>query len=138
MFAILLRARSLALSLLQGYSYGSLIASLHPLLPNLRISHVLLSYPLGPRHWLTAFHSKSYTNALNALIHDLRAYVLVLYGDHDEFSSVENYDAWAEGLLQEADGKENLSIHKIDGATHFWRERGAVQRLLEVIEEWLP
>ncbi|KAI0925587.1 hypothetical protein AcW1_007991 [Taiwanofungus camphoratus] len=123
-----------------GYSYGALIASLLPALPGLRISHVLLSYPLGPRHWLTAFHGKAYTKALITLINNNRSNVLLLYGDCDEFTPAESYDAWAHKLVQETEGGQQgrLKIVKIDSGTHFWRESDCARRLIETIEQWLP
>lgn len=122
---------------LVGYSYGSLIVSLHPVLPDTRTSHVLLSYPLSPRHWLTAFHGRHYTNALNTLLSDPRADVLVVYGDADNFTSVEEYDAWADGLSQQADGRGKLEIVRIADANHFWRGPDATTRLVQAVECWL-
>ncbi|CCL99300.1 uncharacterized protein FIBRA_01316 [Fibroporia radiculosa] len=121
----------------QGYSYGSLIASLHPVLPELQVSHVLISYPLGPRHWLTAFHGKTYTEELNTLLRDPRSNVLVLYGDQDDFTSVENYEQWVKKLQCELDREAKLQIVKVENASHFWRERGAASRLLAALEAWL-
>ncbi|EKM58528.1 uncharacterized protein PHACADRAFT_53580, partial [Phanerochaete carnosa HHB-10118-sp] len=108
-----------------GYSHGSLIASLFPLLPEAittTVTHILLSYPLGPRAWLTAFRGKHYTTALNTLVQDPRANVFIIYGDQDEFTSVESYDAWIESLRHEneGDGKARLQTSRIEGANHFW------------------
>lgn len=54
----------------QGYSYGALVASTLPvpLTAGLRTTYVLLSYPLGPRHWLTAFRGKTFDNMLRELV----------------------------------------------------------------------
>ncbi|OBZ72500.1 hypothetical protein A0H81_08049 [Grifola frondosa] len=114
-----------------GYSYGALIASLLPLSPELKISHVLLSYPQGPRHWLTAFHGRMYDTALNSLLHDPQSNVLVLYGDHDEFTSVEAYDIWTTTLLQQAGNRRNHSIVKIVNGTHFWREFEPMNKMVD-------
>ncbi|KAL6301357.1 alpha/beta-hydrolase [Sparassis latifolia] len=124
-----------------GYSYGSLIASVLPVLPNVKTSHVLLSYPLGPRHWLTAFRGKAYTSALQALIQDPHSNVLILFGDDDEFTDSESYETWSKSLLEVsgANGVERrLKVVKIDGATHFWREGDAARRLMDIVEKWLP
>ncbi|EIW57676.1 alpha/beta-hydrolase [Trametes versicolor FP-101664 SS1] len=128
-----------------GYSHGSLIASMHPVLPDLDTSHILLSYPLGPRHWLTAFHTHWYTTALRDLVRDPKSNVLVIYSDGDNFTAVESYDAWAQGLkdlhvaeaqdVAEAHGK--LEVVEIAGASHFWREPPAVRRLLDVVRTWV-
>lgn len=65
----------------QGYSHGSLVASLHPTLPGIRTKHMLLSYPLGPRGWLTFFHTRTYSTQLKNLIRNPEADVLVVFGD---------------------------------------------------------
>ena len=123
---------------------------MHPIVEGLQTSHILLSYPIGPRHWLTAFHGHRYTTALHSLIHDPRSNVLIVYGDDDNFTSEAAYDAWVATLQS---GKTNpgaseqgntaadhgkLEIVKITGASHFWREETAVHRLLEVVRAWLP
>lgn len=130
------------LKILQGYSYGSLITSLYPLLPEntkTTVSHILLSYPLGPRSWLTAFHGKHYATTLNALLSDSRSNLFVVYGDRDEFTSVESYDVWAESLREEAhaQGAGKLQIVKVEGANHFWNDETAGNTLLRNIQEWL-
>jgi len=133
-----LSSNGLLNSSLQGYSHGSLIASLHPVLPApIKTSHVLISYPLGPRGWLTLFHTSTYTSKLKELIHDSTANVLVLFGDRDEFTAGAKYEAWSKELEHEATGMGSLNVVKIANATHFWsgRER---QKLGQVLEEWLP
>ncbi|PPQ65269.1 hypothetical protein CVT26_000229 [Gymnopilus dilepis] len=92
-----------------GYSHGSLVASMHPVLDNVKTSHILLSYPIGPRGFLTLFNSSSYTRALNDLVHHPRSNVLIIFGDCDEFTSQSKYKAWAAGL--EA---ENVEIHEVE------------------------
>ncbi|TFY77342.1 hypothetical protein EWM64_g6671 [Hericium alpestre] len=97
--------------LILGYSHGSLVASLHPVLPPpIRTMHVLLSYPLGPRGFLTLFNARTYEDRLEALLRDSRAHVLVVHGDADNFTGAASYDQWADGLkavvkqsLQETD-----------------------------------
>ncbi|KAI0091057.1 alpha/beta-hydrolase [Irpex rosettiformis] len=129
-----------------GYSHGSLIASCFPLIkehPSIRISHILLSYPLGPRSWLTAFRGAHYTATLNALLHDPQARVLVIYSDHDDFTGVGSYDNWVDSLRNEAGGVEggpqaNLEVMKIEDANHFWTNDEARHIMLRCIREWVP
>lgn len=105
------------------------------------MSHILLSYPYGPRSWLTAFRGKTYTSALNALLRDPRANVLVVYGDQDEFTGDSSYDAWVEGLKAEAKEEDSaaLKVVKIEGATHFWTDHhDARRKMLEATADWLP
>lgn len=124
-----------------GYSHGSLVTSLFPVLPEpIKTSHILLSYPLGPRSWLTAFRGKHYTSALNSLLHDSRSNVLVIYGDQDEFTGVEGYDAWADALEEgsQEEGKGELHVERIHGATHFWTDQNDARRqMLQAVTEWV-
>jgi uncharacterized protein len=92
----------------QGYSNGALTASLHPVLTApLRTTHVLISYPLGPRGLLTAFHTRTYQRALEDLVCDPGARVLICYGDADDFTGAYAYDEWAEALGKVAVGPED-------------------------------
>ena len=119
----------------QGYSHGSLISSLHPILPApIKTSHLLLSYPLGPRSFLTLFHGGTYTDRLNRLINDPRSNVLIVYGDRDEFTAVETYEGWV-AELRKNDGEFRAEL--VQGATHFWTSRSG-QRLKEIIKDWVP
>lgn len=105
---------------IQGYSYGSLPVSLHParppslfspaslarnphVSPNLRIRHILLSYPVGVLWLLTFFHSSSYTTKLHELITSPGADVLMLYGERDQFTKKEKYQRWANDLRTKFD-----------------------------------
>lgn len=105
----------------------------------MKVSHILVSYPLGPRTWLTAFKSATYTSTLNDLLQNPRSDVLIIYGDCDQFTGEQNYDAWSEDLKAQVsgDGKGKLEIAKIDGASHFWIDReDCKNRLLQKIVEW--
>ncbi|KJA19450.1 hypothetical protein HYPSUDRAFT_143778 [Hypholoma sublateritium FD-334 SS-4] len=115
-----------------GYSHGSLIASLHPVLPAIRTSHILLSYPLGPRAWLTMFNSSSYNSALRNLVQHPDSNVLVIFGDQDEFTSIAKYRTWASEL-----GGSNLEIREIPNASHFWHGRSG-RELQGIVSRWLP
>lgn len=123
-----------------GYSHGSLVASLFPLPSepsSVKVTHILLSYPLGPRSWLTAFRGRRYTATLNALVRDPRANVLVIYGDRDEFTGVQSYDDWAESLRREnaGGGKAHLQILRIEGANHFWVDPAARDQMLRTVQQ---
>ncbi|KAJ3996522.1 Alpha/Beta hydrolase protein [Lentinula boryana] len=142
-----------------GYSYGSLIASLFPPLPNpqIKTSYILISYPLGPRSYLTLFHSPTYTSKLRDLLRSERSNVLVVYGDRDEFTSVERYERWGKELktdslnkkkkkeesdvrweVSEEQGQERsrLTLCCRPGASHFWRGRHGVW-LAETVGNWV-
>lgn len=104
---------------LVGYSHGALIASLHPVLLNIRTLHVLLSYPLSPRGWITMFSGNSYQKKLEELVQNPDSNVLVIYGDQDEFTSISNYKSWSEQLSKEG----RVKVVEVEGGTHFWRGR---------------
>ncbi|KAF9524853.1 Alpha/Beta hydrolase protein [Crepidotus variabilis] len=116
--------------LLVGYSHGSLITSLCPVLPSVRTSHLLLSYPLGPRSWLTLFNSASYTKALDTLLSHPDSKVFVVFGDRDEFTSASRYHDWIASLTG------NIQVEEVAGGSHFWHGR-AGQDLVNAVKRWL-
>ncbi|TRM65064.1 Alpha/Beta hydrolase protein [Schizophyllum amplum] len=110
-----------------GYSHGSLIASLHPVLePPVQTQHILISYPLGPRGWLTLFKSSHYTAKLSDLLRDPRGRVLIVHGDNDEFTSAGSYRTWVEELqkVTQGEAKAQLAISLFPGVSHFWHGLG--------------
>ncbi|KAF9496816.1 alpha/beta-hydrolase [Pleurotus eryngii] len=119
---------------LLGYSHGSLIASLHPLLPPpVKISHILLSYPLGARMFLTLFNSGSYASKLKELVENPASNLLIIYGDQDEFTGASRYDEWTKSLSSET---STLKVVKVEGGSHFWKGR-ANNTLQKEIDHWL-
>ena len=133
-FVNILQLRISLTFVVQGYSHGSLIASMHPVLsqafPLVKLSHILLSYPLGPRFWLTLFHSSTYSKALEELVQHPNSNVLIIFGDRDEFTSQSNYTTWASGL------KGNVKIVEVKDASHFWLGRSG-DELGEIVSKWL-
>jgi uncharacterized protein len=124
----------------QGYSHGSLIASLQPVLPApIKTSHILLSYPLSTRGLITLFHTSKYTSALTELINNPSSNTLIIFGTRDDFTGEGAYDGWVQTLQKEVEGGEGkgcLRFAKVDGATHFWAgEYG--RQLGRLIEAWL-
>lgn len=118
-----------------GYSHGSLIASMHPVVPTITTSHILISYPLGPRGWLTLFQTGTYSSKLKELVKNPACRVLLLYGDEDEFTGVSKYREWKKSLEADSDGQ--LRIVEVPGASHFWMGQPGVV-LEEEVERWLP
>jgi uncharacterized protein len=124
----------------QGYSHGSLIASLQPVLPlPMKTSHIILSYPLSTRGLLTLFRTSIYASSLNELIRNPASNTLIIFGTRDEFTGESTYDGWVKTLQKEADGagKGCLRFAKVGGATHFWSGEPA-RELQLLIEGWLP
>ncbi|TFK75129.1 alpha/beta-hydrolase [Pluteus cervinus] len=125
---------------LLGYSHGSLIACLPGLLPPpVKTSHILLSYPLGPRSWLTCFRSQTYQKKLQELVQNPESNILVVFGDQDEFTSASQYQDWGRLLesLVADEGNKRLQIVEVPQATHFWRGRD-MDALVEKVSGWLP
>ncbi|KAF8556187.1 alpha/beta-hydrolase [Imleria badia] len=121
-----------------GYSHGSLIVTLHPVLPShIKTSYVLLSYPLGPRGLLTMFHSKMYSSALTSLLRDVRARLLIVHGDQDDFTSYSQYDTWTESLKTTQGVQAQLRIGTVAGAGHFWHTETSRAALRETLETFL-
>jgi len=122
---------------LLGYSHGSLITTLHPVLPpEIKTSHILLSYPLGARPFLTLFNSNIYAQKLQDLLRDSRSNVLVIYGNRDEFTSDSRYGRWVEELKKDRT-EDRLRVVRVEGANHFWGGRFGPE-LAGIISDWLP
>lgn len=138
---------------MQGYSHGSLIATLFPVLrnPQIKTSYILISYPLGPRSYLTLFRSSTYTKKLHDIICSASSDILIFYGDQDEFTSRNNYVGWVTELVklrkevtQPGSVEQGprpvehpgLTVAYRPGASHFWRGRDGIW-LADTIEKWL-
>jgi len=120
---------------LVGYSHGALITSLHPVLPPpIKTSHLLLSYPMGPRSFLTLFNGGTYTDRLNELINDPHSNVLIVHGDQDEFTSAGTYEEWVTELRK---NEGEFRVELVQDATHFWTRRSG-EKLREIIKGWVP
>ncbi|KZV90576.1 alpha/beta-hydrolase [Exidia glandulosa HHB12029] len=116
------------------YSHGSMIASRLPLQTNVTTSHILLSYPLSYRPFLSLFSSSAYQTALSALVRNPQSDVLIVHGDSDDFTGISKYNAWAATLQAEAKGK--LRVEVVPEAGHFWAG-ASMDRLEDVVKQWL-
>jgi alpha/beta superfamily hydrolase len=58
-----------------------------------------------------------------------------VYGDRDTFTSRKKLRKWAEHLKQTSNSQ--FQFFEIDGAGHFWQEKGSMDRMKNSIEEWL-
>jgi len=108
---------------------------MHPLLPQpVKTSHILLSYPLSVRGLITFFRSGTYDTALQKLLQEPEAHILIVYGNQDQFTAVQKYDKWVLDLKK--NNKANLTTLKIDGGDHFWGS-AASNELCEAVANWL-
>lgn len=85
---------------------------------------------------MTLFHTNTYIAKLRELVREPRANVLVVFGDHDEFTSASNYETWGREL-EHGSERGNLRVISVPNGSHFWRGQSG-QVLEEVIQEWLP
>lgn len=135
---------SLLSNIAQGYSHGSLIASMHPSVIHvesnqIHVHRILLSYPLSVRGWLTFFSSDKYQNALTSIIeHEPESRILVLYGTSDQFTSTPKYRHWVQNLSRSS-GKHPsmLTTHEVESADHFWHADNSMDELCRHVESWL-
>lgn len=122
----------------QGYSYGSLIATLFPISESIKTSHVLISYPLDARPTLILpFNVKTYDKKLTNLVQNPDGSLLIIFGDRDNFTSIKKYEKWADTLREQAgeDGAE-LEIVTVPGAAHNWDEE-PLEKLVSHLSDWL-
>lgn len=78
------------------------------------------------------FHSSTYNSTLQELVRHPDSNVLIIYGDQDDFTSVEKYRTWASALAGTTAG-----ICEIQNASHFWHGRSG-RELEVIISKWLP
>jgi alpha/beta superfamily hydrolase len=58
-----------------------------------------------------------------------------VYGDRDTFTSRKKLRKWAEHLKQISNSQ--FRFFEVEGAGHFWHEKGSMDRMKSSIEEWL-
>ena len=136
---------------LQGYSHGCIpISHFKPLPASLKTRYVLLSYPLTVLPLITLFNHNTHAAALKSLVKEISdtlpfssvpapSPLLVLYGDHDQFTGVAKYEAWVKSLQEVGNFPNENTVFaesKIEGGDHFWRGEALDHMLIEV-EKWL-
>ena len=65
--------------------------------------------------------------------------MLVLYGDHDQFTGIGRYEAWVKSLQEGGNltsGTTAVADARIVGGDHFWRGEALDHMLIEV-EKWI-
>lgn len=140
-FLSLLTPAPRVLTMLQGYSAGSLYASvsLPPTPPPHRTRYILISYPYSVLWALTALHSSRYTSRLEELVSQPTSEALIVYGTQDQFTAVGKYRSWREGLegigRTGEGGGGKAPFVEVEGADHFWGSKR--NELKAVIQGWL-
>jgi alpha/beta superfamily hydrolase len=100
--------------------------------------------------FITLFNHKTHATALTSLAKELVDTVpsssspvplpmLVLYGDHDQFTGIGRYGAWVkslQGVGNLPSGTNIIADIKIVGGDHFWRGEALDHMLIEV-EKWI-
>nr|POE86954.1 putative wd repeat-containing protein c17d11.08 [Quercus suber] len=67
----------------------------------------------------------------------LRNPTLAVFGTADAFTSRRRLSAWAERQASEAGDQGTFEWEQVEGAGHFWREKGEMQALREVVDRWV-
>ncbi len=65
--------------------------------------------------------------------------MLVLYGDHDQFTGIGRYEAWVKSLQEAGNLTSGMTVvadAKIVGGDHFWGGEALDHMLIEV-EKWI-
>lgn len=65
--------------------------------------------------------------------------MLVLYGDHDQFTGIGRYEAWVKSLQEGGKLTSETTViadTRIVGADHFWWGE-ALDRMLIEVEKWI-
>lgn len=115
---------------------GSQGTQLDVSLPEVKALYILISPLLPP---LSAFLSSSVSSLLMRAPEPsilLQNPTLVVYGSGDGFTSARRMNAWCRKMEARAN-VDTFKAYEQEGAGHFWRERGALNSLTGVIEEWI-
>lgn len=103
------------------------------------VSPVLLPFthtlsPPGPPSFMPGMrkHAVADKGGGSAFLHNP---TLVLFGSADGFTSVGRLRVWAEKMSR--DTKSSFEWAEVEGAGHFWREAGVMQRLQEKLAAWV-
>jgi pimeloyl-ACP methyl ester carboxylesterase len=114
-----------------------------PALPHVSPHYLLISPLLPP---LSNFLSLSPTMLFSWRHHDHRPLTflqnptLVIYGTKDMFTSSTKLDAWCkkmDSLAIQDKGRSSFHWRKVEGAGHFWREKGVEAELRFSVREWV-
>lgn len=60
---------------------------------------------------------------------------LAIYGDQDDFTSVRKLQRWSDELMRVPHSQFQGVV--VEGAGHFWRERGVEEQARRALREWL-
>jgi hypothetical protein len=99
--------------------------------------------------FITLFNQNTHTKALTSLVAELANTIssspsptppplLILYGDHDQFTGMARYEAWVKSLQEVGNlpsGNTVVAYTKIEDGDHFWRGEALDHMLIEV-EKW--
>lgn len=135
--------------ILVGYSAGSLSASVcFPLEDEckgvvLQTRWILLSYPLSVRFALTCFRSSYFIDGLHRILDSCSksteesssGRVLVVYGDGDQFTSIDKYRKWVIELTERS--KAVVQSLEIAQSDHFWHGRESKRQMIVGIAAWI-
>lgn len=103
--------------------------------PMPKVRYLLISPLTGPISFLAApvlgikFWHRAHESQIFAKHNSL-----IIYGDQDIFASAKKLSAWVERM--EADPGSQVSHVLVEGAGHFWIERGVAEELRQSLRTW--
>lgn len=143
-------------SVLQGYSFGSVMAgqAISPPVQTgsqVELRYILISPPISTvvGFLLTPFRSGGLAAALKRIVSEKnpavpdpgdasRSQVLIVYGGRDNFTSLATYRQWISGILAACEsGVNKIMTKEISEADHFWSNPRCKLEMLEAISTWL-
>lgn len=101
-------------------------------------AYLLISPILGPAAGLATMFSAALSRN-NGEEKFLTNDTMVVYGDGDVFTSQRKLRWWCEDLRERSanEGVEKFQFCEVEGAGHFWRERGVEEKLRKAAGEWI-
>ncbi|CAO3648812.1 unnamed protein product [Cunninghamella blakesleeana] len=119
-----------------GYSYGSMIAAAMKE-TSIPTYYIIISYPLSVLWALSTIKMNYFKSQINQLMKDNQYHTLIIFGDHDQFTSEKSYQNWLNTITPaiSTDDHHKLQYKKIEGVDHFWFDHE--QLLFNYIITWI-
>ena len=65
--------------------------------------------------------------------------MLIVHGDRDDFTGINNYDAWTDDLrtITEGESKGKLEVVQVDSGNHYWGDEGPRSVLIAALQSFV-
>lgn len=121
-------------AIIQGYSFGSMIAGSISPPADIPTRYLLISYPLSVMWALTSFHSTFFKEQVMQRIDGANdatsGPMLFIMGDRDQFTGLGALKKW---IADKATERTSLAV--VPDGDHFWF--GKEETLVNIIDSWL-